>query len=201
MLEPEIIAGCRRQDRQAQQACYERFVDRIYNLSFGITGNADDAFDATQNAFLRAFQNFKSYDGRASLGTWIHRIAVNEALQLLRRRGVEHRHAPRMARGIEAPQGPEKEFDPAVLDAAIVRLSDEHRVLLLLRYQAELSYREIAAVLELPEGTIASRLNRARGELRVLLERAGEREDSRTTPHPRLQGPAKDVHDSGPGRR
>jgi len=170
MFEPEIIAGCRRQDRRAQQACYERFVDRIYNLVLGITGNADDAFDAAQNAFLRMFQNFQSYDGRASLGTWIHRIAVNEALQLLRRRSVEHRHAPRIARRVETPLPTEWEFDPATVEGALARLSDEHRVILLLRYQAGMSYRDIAAVLDIPEGTIASRLNRARGELRVLLE-------------------------------
>lgn len=201
MLESEIIAGCRRQDRRAQQACYKHFVDRIYSLVLGITGNADDAFDAAQNAFLRTFQNFESYDGRASLGTWIHRIAVNEALQLLRRRGVERRHAPRIARGMEAPPAIESEFDPAVLEAALQQLSDEHRVLLLLRYQAGMSYREIAAVLELPEGTIASRLNRARAELRVLLDRDGEREDSPPPPHPRLQGPPEDGDDGAPGRR
>ena len=76
----------------AQRALYECYAQQVYRTAWKITRDRDAAFDVTQDAFLQAFRGIDSFDGRATLGTWLYRIAVNQALQLLRRQKTERRH-------------------------------------------------------------------------------------------------------------
>ena len=92
MTERELVELCRRGDRQAQRALYDQTAEAIYRLALRMTRNADDAFDVAQDTYVRAFTRIEQFDGRSSLATWLHRIAVNEALQLLRRRKNEQHH-------------------------------------------------------------------------------------------------------------
>lgn len=167
MNEASLIQACARGERIAQRAVYERHIDRVYYLALRLTRNEQDAFDVAQEAFLRAFENIRSFDQRSSLGTWLYRIATNEALQLLRHRGMEQRHVAKVgqrSQKVEADDSRRLEVEDA-LD----RLSDEHRAVLILKYCQGLSYEQIAAILEIAAGTVASRLNRARSELRRVL--------------------------------
>ncbi|RME38752.1 MAG: sigma-70 family RNA polymerase sigma factor, partial [Planctomycetota bacterium] len=84
--ERDLIARCRQGDRNARRTLFERTSDRIYRLLLRMTGNADDAFDLAQETYLRAFTEIGKFDGRSNVATWLYRIAVNEALQCLRRR-------------------------------------------------------------------------------------------------------------------
>ena len=168
MDERAIIQGCRAGDREAQRALYEAFADRIYGLLRRITRDEHAAFDLAQDTFLRAFERIGEFEGRSGLGTWLYRIATNQALQWLRKRRTERRHEERIARQ-RRPAGLEPGPDHD-LEAGLLRLSEHHRLILLLRYHEELSYDEIARILEVSPGTVASRLNRAREELRKVLQ-------------------------------
>jgi len=169
MTEQEIVERCRRGDRRAQRALYDLGADRVYRLALRMTRNADDALDVAQDTFLRAFTRIGQFRGQAGLTTWLYRIAVNEALQLLRRRKEQARKLRQVP--VETEQPPETSATSRRLDVetALDRLTDNDRAILLLRYQEGLDYREIAEALECEPGTVASRLNRARGRLRALL--------------------------------
>jgi RNA polymerase sigma-70 factor (ECF subfamily) len=185
MEEAELIAGCRRGDRSAQRAVYERHADRVYRIALRLTRNEQDAFDVAQETFVRAFERIDSFDGRSRMGTWLYRIATNEALQLFRKRDTERRHLRVVSEQQEDATRPESEAARQEVDDALEHLSEEHRAILILRYQEALRYDEIADVLEIAPGTVASRLNRARAELRRLLGNPGtEREEDAPHPHP-----------------
>ena len=83
--EREMVEGCRRGDRQAQRDLYETTSDRVFGLLLRMTGSKDDAFDLSQETYLKAFSQIEKFEGRSSIATWLYRIAVNEALQFLRR--------------------------------------------------------------------------------------------------------------------
>ena len=84
--ERQLIDGCRRGDREAQRRLYEETSQKIYRLMLRMTRHSDDAFDLTQEAYVRALSQIDQFDARSSLTTWLYRIAVNQALQFLRRR-------------------------------------------------------------------------------------------------------------------
>jgi RNA polymerase sigma-70 factor (ECF subfamily) len=170
MDEATLIDACRRGEREAQRQLYERYAERIYRLTLRLSGNAHDAFDLSQETFVRAFQGLKAFDGRSAIGTWLHRIATNEALRLLRRRKTERRHLREHTTQATDTVAWEPNSMQREVQEALSSLAVPHRAVLLLKYQEGLSYEEIAAILECPPGTVASRLNRARAELRVIME-------------------------------
>jgi RNA polymerase sigma-70 factor (ECF subfamily) len=172
-------------DRDAFGRIVVRHQRRVYAASLHILGNHSDADDATQDTFVRAFRALATFDGRAELGTWLYRIAINTALNVLRsgKRGA----AVSAASGVEAAHiggRPEalgqRALDPAnesqqssevqrVLDA-ICELSPTLRVTLVLATIEELPHKQIAQILDIPEGTVAWRVNEAR---RLLRQRLG----------------------------
>jgi RNA polymerase sigma-70 factor (ECF subfamily) len=135
-----------------------------------MTGNRDEAFDLSQEVFLRVFEKIGDFRGDSALSTWIHRVAVNAALHHLRhvRRG---RAAAEQVRERTNPHVDSSDSDLRIdLDAVLADLPDLERTILVLRYQQELSYAEIAEILEVPTGTVGSRLTRARKQLRARMD-------------------------------
>jgi RNA polymerase sigma-70 factor (ECF subfamily) len=134
-----------------------------------MTGNPETALDLAQDTYLRAFTRIEQFDGRSAFGTWLYRIAVTEALQFLRRE--------KRFRGSLQVDGAEPAVDSSSdqtaerldVDQALASLEPGDRAILLLRYQEGQSYRAIAEALECEEGTVASRLNRARNRVREIL--------------------------------
>jgi RNA polymerase sigma-70 factor (ECF subfamily) len=172
MTDAELRERCRRGERDAQRRLYEQCSDRVYGLLLRMTRNADDAFDLAQETFIRVFEKIDTFDGASSLATWVYRIAVNEALQFLRRQSLAARTIPKLAardRGEATPLADDTRLDVA---EAVAKLPPLERVLIELRYSQGLSYDEMAAILEKPPGTIGSGLNRAREILRQLLDNA-----------------------------
>jgi len=185
MDEADIIARCRRGDRRAQRALYDRHADRVYRIALQLTRDEHDAFDVAQETFIRAFERIGSFDGRSRLGTWLYRIATNEALQLFRRRDTERRHLRAVGELRNHATRPEFHAARHEIDDAMEMLSDDRRAILVLRYQEGLSYDEIAEILEIAPGTVASRLNRARADLRELLGESEQNpEEPGTDRHP-----------------
>lgn len=173
--ESTLIARCRDGDREAQHELYDQTVTRIHHLLCKMTGNAEDAFDVAQNTYIKAFVAIEQFDGRSAMETWLYRIAVNEALQFLRRNKREQRKREQLAGTVA--QSPESRNPGSVerstmkMDVAdaLAAVEPADRAVLLLRYQEGLDYDALAKVLDCPAGTIASRLNRARRRIREKL--------------------------------
>ncbi len=169
MAERELVERCSRGDRDAQHEVYSQTSARIYRLLLKLTGSPEDAFDLAQETYLRGFSRMEHFNGNCSLATWLYRIAINEAMQFLRR----NKMARVKMKSLPAVDGVglEDERSMARLDvnAALARLGPVDRLVLLLRYNEGLGYRAIAEVVGCAEGTVGSRLTRANERLRQLL--------------------------------
>lgn len=180
MTEQEIIAGCKRQDRAAQSALYVLTADRIYRLLLRMTGRAEDAFDLSQEAFLKVFQSIDRFDGRSSVATWVYQIALNEGRQFLRSRGRERLRLQRWQEQDAGRNGGLGDADRLALRELVEQLPEPERTLVVLRHFEALSYDEISRLTEQPAGTVASVLYRARNWLRSRWT-LPDRSDSRRT--------------------
>ena len=179
-----VLARARRGDRSAFGTLVRKYHRRVFATALHITGNRGDADDVAQDTFVRAYKGLASFDGRSDLFTWLYRITVNTALNHLRARKRVNAIAKAGAEEVEADGGrPEslgtKPASPAesaelservrvVLDA-VSGLSPTLRVTLILATVQGLPYKQIAEILEIPEGTVAWRVNEARKQLRTNL--------------------------------
>ena len=157
----------------------ERWKERAIRTAYHLTGSWSDADDVAQEAFLRAYRGLAGFDRRSAFGTWLHRIVVNCGLNHLRsRRRAQARvaEAPRPS-GVEAERVESRQEVALVLEA-LTDMTPALRVTLLLATLERMSYKEIAAVLEIPEGTVAWRVNQARKLLRVKLAGLPREEDA-----------------------
>jgi RNA polymerase sigma-70 factor (ECF subfamily) len=167
-----IVEGARQGNRQAQQQLYEEFKDKVLRLVVRMVGQ-QDAPDLVQQVFLQMFRKIGQYTGRAQFGTWLYRLAINECLQFRRR--------TRNSTYCTLPHEPIDELtswslqseNQELLGRALEGIDAGLRAIFLLREVEELSYSEIANVLQISEGTVGSRLNRARSSLREELIELG----------------------------
>lgn len=170
----ELIAAHLAGDRHAFDRIVERYEQRVWAVCLRMCGDPDDARDAAQDTFVIAYRAIASFRGDAQLSTWLHRVAVNASLDVLRKKG---RNKAQPAEDI--PEVPSDEPGPdeqairssraAAVHAALARLSDEHRTVIVLHDLQGLQYPEVAQALDVPVGTVKSRLHRARADLARLL--------------------------------
>ena len=169
-----LVEGCRNGDRAAFAALVVRYQQPIYNAAYRVLGNAEDAADIAQAVFLKVAERLEEYDPRFKFFSWLYRIAINESLNLLRRNGREEPLDEEMDIPGADSANPEWQVGEAQVSrrvqAALMRMRAEDRVMIALRHFSECSYREIAAILELDERTVKSRLYEARSRLRGLLQ-------------------------------
>jgi len=158
-----------------------RYQDRLFNTVFRLLDNAEDAQDVVQDAFLHAYQSLNGFKGDSQFFTWLYRIAVNTAISFKRKQRVAVRW-----QGSDDADSPVEPFDDSAdsdpgraleraeqaqrIQRALNQLSAEHRAVLVLKDIDGCKYEEMAEFLDVPIGTIRSRLHRARLELRALLE-------------------------------
>jgi RNA polymerase sigma-70 factor (ECF subfamily) len=154
-----LVEAANRGDRRALETLYERHRDWVGRLALRLTGHRDDALDVLQETFLYFFRKFPGFEKRARLRTLLYPVVRNLAIDAGRRR---RRHAP-AAPPPEAPAPPPRR--PAderdALEARLASLDPGHREVLLLRFADDFSLKEIAAALEIPLGTVKSRLHHA----------------------------------------
>ena len=163
-----------------------KYQDRLYNALVHTMGSKEDARDVVQDAFLQAYLKLSTFHQSSGFYTWLYRIAFNVAAsQRRRKRPVVSVEQVRESSGqepvaVEANPGDrlEQEERQQLIREAIAQLSEEHRVVLVLREIEGLCYESIAEILELPVGTVRSRLHRARLQLRdqLALSLTGEDE-------------------------
>jgi RNA polymerase sigma-70 factor (ECF subfamily) len=165
------VARCLRGDASAFEPIVRRYQRVLFSVARRMLGNHEDALDATQNAFIRAYERLDTYDPERRFFSWLYRIAVNECLNARRAR----RPGEPLTDSVEAPpdddplRAAETWEQSAQIDSALVRLSEDYRLVVVLRHFADLSYSEISEVTGVPEKTVKSRLFEARHKLGELL--------------------------------
>lgn len=170
----ELVQRIRNGDESAFRELVNRHADSLYGLACSVMGNAADAEDVLQEALLGAFRRLGAFEGRSSVKTWLVRILLNHASKFRRSRRVR-RAAPlpdQVGPDDSDSGGPQTGSPAAIvegrldLDVMLQTLSEEHRQVIVLREMQQMSYDEIAQALQIPRGTVESRLHRARQELK-----------------------------------
>jgi RNA polymerase sigma-70 factor, ECF subfamily len=186
----QTLSQLRRGNWAAMEGLVQRYQDRLYATVLRMVHHPEDAADLVQETFVRAMQAVSKFEGKSSLYTWLFRIAVNLCLShrragkyrktvTLEGAGDESERLNHQADGLRRQLAQETELDPAAsaeqrmdyerLLQALATLEPEFRAVIVLRDIEECDYEQMAAILEVPVGTIKSRLFRARGALRQLL--------------------------------
>jgi len=182
--DPDVLVDrARRGDERAFAHLLRLHQNRVYDLLVRMLGDRAEAEDVAQEVFVAFHRALPAFRGDSRVSTWLFRIAKNHCLNRLKYRGRrgegQHVELDALDRaGAEGPETPERTLERAQVNervqAAIAALPEEQRLVLVLRDIEDLSYEEIAAVLEQPEGTVKSRLHRARLALARRLAGAGE---------------------------
>jgi RNA polymerase sigma-70 factor (ECF subfamily) len=171
--------------KDGDKAAFEELVIAnqrgVYSLALRYLGNPEDALDVSQEAFFRAYKSLPFFHGDSAFSTWLYRLTINVSIDFLR--SAKRKSATPFSALGEPDQvhvipdtrySPEKEAELSelknALSEALKTLSDEHRAVFILRAVHEMSYTEIAEILDLEEGTVKSRLSRARDKLKQILQ-------------------------------
>jgi RNA polymerase sigma-70 factor (ECF subfamily) len=173
-VEGSLVEQAKLGDRDAFGELVRLYYPGVVQVVYRLCGETGLAEDMAQEAFLRAWINLKSYHPQSSLRNWLYRIAVNAALDLLRRKREENLDGEVLQMLPDQAAGPEavlvEKEKVAQFQQALQSLPEAARYALVLREYSGLSYNEIASVLDVPVGTVMSRLNYARNRLRELLK-------------------------------
>jgi RNA polymerase sigma-70 factor (ECF subfamily) len=172
--ESALIEQAQHGDRNAFGDLVCRYYPGVVRVVYRLCGDSGLAEDMTQEAFLRGWINLPSFHPQSSLRNWLYRIAVNATLDVLRRKSEETLETEAAQMIPDQADGPEmtliEKERVALLQQAMHSLPEAARSVLVLREYGGLSYQEIASVLDVPVGTVMSRLNYARNRLRELLK-------------------------------
>lgn len=184
-----LIQRLQERDEQAFVECVRTYQDRVYNLVYRMLGSAEEAEDVSQEVFVTVFKSIDTFRGDCKFSTWLYRIAANHCknrIKYLGRRAQRmtgvldeaaeramldaqpHSMTPHVASPQEVLEGLQLE---RIVQEGIALLDEEHRMLIVLRDVEELSYEEIGQITSLPEGTVKSRLHRARLALKEHMAR------------------------------
>jgi len=173
-----LVRNAQQGDMDAFESLVRRYQRRVYALCRRLTGAHQSADDLAQETFVKAYFALSRFDAQWPLYPWLRKIAVNSGLNYLKTRGRERpledgsaggRHAPAAARSDDPEEQLERAEFRAHLDRAVGSLPADQRSVFVLRFHESLSYEEISRTLDLPLGTVMSRLNRARQKLKELL--------------------------------
>jgi RNA polymerase sigma-70 factor, ECF subfamily len=172
-----------RGDRRSLEILLDRHADRVHAVCRRIVAHPEDALDATQEAMIAIARGIGRFDGRSAFTTWLYRVATNAALDELRRRNRRPLPMDTVDSDVAAPESPIDTVvsDRVDVDAALATLPVEFRAAVVLRDLCDLDYAEIARVLDIPPGTVRSRIARGRALLSDLLGNQTPAPDRPTT--------------------
>lgn len=184
MQDELLIRRAQRGDADAFEQLLLEHQKNVYNLCYRMAGDPDDAMDLSQETFLRAWRCLDQYQFASAFSTWLYRLCSNICIDFLRKRrrqqtvpltfedadGEEQTYAVPDVQPLPEEQV-ELKLTRETLAAAMAQLLPEHRAVLQLRVVNEMSYEQIADVLDIQIGTVKSRLSRARNQLKKILER------------------------------
>lgn len=182
----ELIERTLQGEQWAFSELVHRYQARLFTALVHILGSRADAEDIVQEAFWKAYCHLDQFQGSSSFYTWLYRIAFNVAVSYRRRKRAEisveelreSGAGDPPTSGADVTHRMEQAEQVARVHAALRRLTDDHRVVLVLRELEGCCYETIAKILQVPVGTVRSRLHRARAQLReILLQEAGQRQE------------------------
>ncbi len=163
-------------ERKAFEPLVERYQKTVYNVALRMANDPDDAADITQNVFIKASEKLGSYDPTYKFFSWIYRIAVNESINFVGSARKSEALSEDLATGGSSPDEIlQAGMLSETVEAGLTKLSDDNRVVIVLRHFEELSYDEIGFILDLPVKTVKSRLFTARQSLKKILSKRLER--------------------------
>jgi RNA polymerase sigma-70 factor (ECF subfamily) len=188
-LERSLLRRLRDRDERAFRELVEAHRDRVFNITFRMLGNRAEAEDVAQEVFITVFKTIETFREEAKFSTWLYRVTVNHCKNRIKYLAVrkdrdrdrdeldEATSATNGQIGGPMPAAPDRALEGAQVEKlvheAIAELDDEQRAVVVLRDVEELSIEEICQILDLPDGTVKSRLHRARLVLRKRLQRHG----------------------------
>ncbi len=181
-----LIRKLRERDEKAFREIVERYRDTIYNLTYRMLGNREEAEDVSQEVFITVFKSIESFRGDSKFSTWLYRIAVNHCKNRIKYLSRRHdRDQSEYDEEVEGDQAagaataptpiprPDKQLEGVeleqIMQRCIAALDEEQRLVVVLRDVEDLSYEEICAITSLPVGTVKSRLHRARLALKKMM--------------------------------
>ena len=186
-LERSLLRRLRDRDEKAFRELIDDHRDRVFNITFRMLGNRHEAEDLAQEVFIKVFKQIDSFRGDSKLSTWLYRVAVNECKNrikyLARRHDRDRDELDETTQGAGVngtiggpmPSSPDRALESAqmekLLQEAIATLEEDQRIVVVLRDVEDLSIEEICDITGLPDGTVKSRLHRARLVLRKRLQR------------------------------
>jgi RNA polymerase sigma-70 factor (ECF subfamily) len=192
-----LVAAAQRGDRGAVDQLLRRHYDRVHGVCRRITGSASDADDACQEALIKIVRYLPTFDQRSSFGTWVYRIATNASLDELRKRArrpslhIVDDDDRRELVDHDAATRTDRIDDQLALDEALAELAEDFRAAVVLRDVADLDYQQIAEILDIPVGTVKSRIARGRAQLAstLRLDDGDENQDVHGNPIPNSERP------------
>jgi len=169
-----LIRECLDGRLSAYEALVVKYQKKIFNAALRLLNDYDDAQDITQTVFVKAYENLRMFNPEYKFFSWIYRMTLNESINYLNRQ----KHRATLPETLASPEkAPDEKLEMSRLESgiqdAVDELSVDHRVILILRHFADLSYRELGYILEIPEKTVKSRLFAARQRLGMVLVKRG----------------------------
>ncbi len=184
MNEEMLIKMAQNGDGDAFNQLMDDYFKKIYNIAFRMANNADDAADMTQEIMIKLFKNISSFSGNSKFSTWVYRVATNTCLDELKK--LKRHKNFSIDKDIETDDGEysyevedispspetlsEQKELKSIVASAIGMLNPDHKAVLVLRDIQGLSYDEIARIVKCTEGTVKSRISRARAQLKIIIE-------------------------------
>jgi RNA polymerase sigma-70 factor, ECF subfamily len=185
MREGRLVRRLKDRDEKAFREMVDEYRDRVFSLTYRMLGSRAEAEDLAQEVFITIFKSIDSFRGDSKLSTWLYRVTANHCKNRIKYLARRHdRDRTELTERVEAGGGaslavpraaprPDAQLEGAqmeqILQQAIAELDEDQRILVILRDVEDLSYEEICAITELPDGTVKSRLHRARMALRKKL--------------------------------
>ncbi|WP_242953979.1 RNA polymerase sigma factor [Clostridium felsineum] len=182
-VEKQIIKRCKEYDRASFSRLFHLYEKYLYNLCYGYTQNTSDAMDLVQEVYIKVFKNIKKFDENLPFHPWIRRISVNTCLNFKRDNksnvismnskyyDSEFEEEDRLSMDYDMEEDIVNRINNEVVKECIKKLTYDYRIIIILRYYDDLSYDEIASILDMPLGTVKTKLYRAKNILRKSLEK------------------------------
>lgn len=180
--EQKFIKKCVNGDLKAFDELIEKYEKTAYNIAFRMLKNPEDAMDVSQEAFIKVFKSIKTFNFESAFSTWLYRIVTNTCLDFLRKRNTNvysidnpiHTDEGEIERDIpdesDTPEELlEKKLTKELVNNSISKLDENHRVVIILRDIQGFSYEEISKIIDCSIGTVKSRINRARKNLKDII--------------------------------
>lgn len=175
--ELEWIAAVRAGDQQAYAQIINKYKNPLYATILRMTKHPQDAQDLVQEAFIKVYKQLDKYEAKGSFSSWFYRVAINHCMDAFRTKQYQMKPVEVDEEQVVNPTHPEiifmKKEQQRQLERLLQTLPDDERMIILLRYNNELSYEEIAEMMEVPISTVRNKLHRAKKKMRETVKREG----------------------------